>query len=108
MEAGEFTHKVSNPDFRRGPERGKTHISTALSSLGTSLIKIGNRVRFFNIVDLINILMRQEQHGKTGRLHFIVFNYSSSSSSSKSVTVTVPLHMGSRPSPATTTEVSPT
>ena len=65
LETGEFTHKPSNLIFVGGAGTGKTHISIAL---GTSLIKIGKKVRFFNIVDLINILIKEEKDGKTGRL----------------------------------------
>ena len=44
---------------------GKTHIATAL---GVSAIHCGKRVRFFNVVDLVNLLQREKQQDKTGAI----------------------------------------
>lgn len=62
---GEFTTKNENIILVGGAGTGKTHIATAL---GTSMIKAGKRVRFFNIVDLINLLIKEEKEGKSGRI----------------------------------------
>ncbi len=48
---GEFTGKAQNLIFVGGAGTGKTYIATAL---GTALIQNGQKVRFFNAVDLIN------------------------------------------------------
>jgi DNA replication protein DnaC len=44
---------------------GKTHIATAL---GVAAIHQGKRVRFYNAVDLVNLLEREKQLGKAGNL----------------------------------------
>jgi len=44
---------------------GKTHIATAL---GVAAIHQGKRVRFFNVVDLVNQLEQEKQQGKAGNL----------------------------------------
>ena len=48
-----------------GTGTGKTHLATAL---GVTAIHQGKRVRFFNVVDLVNLLEREKQQDKTGRL----------------------------------------
>lgn len=62
---GEFTQKAQNLILVGGAGTGKTHIATAL---GTSLVQGGKKVRFFNTVDLINSLIREDKDGKSGRL----------------------------------------
>ena len=44
---------------------GKTHLGTVL---GVAAIHQGKRVRFFNAVDLVNLLEREKQQDKTGTL----------------------------------------
>ncbi|MEM1346390.1 MAG: IS21-like element helper ATPase IstB [Pseudomonadota bacterium] len=63
---GGFTREAQNLILVGGAGTGKTHIATAL---GTSLIHAGQKVRFFNTLDLINALIREEAEGKAGRLH---------------------------------------
>ncbi len=44
---------------------GKTHLATAL---GVAAIHHGKRIRFFNAVDLVNLLEQEKQMSKTGNL----------------------------------------
>lgn len=65
LATGDFTRNAQNLILIGGAGTGKTHIATAL---GTSLIQTGQKVRFFNTLDLINLLMKEEADGKAGRL----------------------------------------
>ncbi|OIQ67897.1 chromosomal replication initiator protein DnaA [mine drainage metagenome] len=44
---------------------GKTHLATAL---GVAAVQQGKRVRFYNAVDLVNLLEKEKQQGKAGNL----------------------------------------
>ncbi len=48
-----------------GTGTGKTHLATAL---GVAAIHLGKRLRFFNAVDLVNLLEHEKQQKKTGNL----------------------------------------
>jgi DNA replication protein DnaC len=48
-----------------GTGTGKTHIAIAL---GTSLITQGKKARFYNAVDLINALIKEQAEDKTGKI----------------------------------------
>ena len=48
-----------------GTGTGKTHLATAL---GVAAIHHGKRIRFFNAVDLVNLLEQEKQLNKTGSL----------------------------------------
>lgn len=48
-----------------GTGTGKTHLATAL---GIAAIHQGKRVRFYNAVDLVNLLEREKHQGKAGHL----------------------------------------
>ncbi len=48
-----------------GTGTGKTHIATAL---GIAAIHQGKRLRFYNAVDLVNLLDKEKQQGKAGNL----------------------------------------
>ena len=48
-----------------GTGTGKTHLATAL---GVAAIHQGKRVRFYNAVDLVNLLEQEKRAGKTGWL----------------------------------------
>lgn len=61
---GEFTNVAHNLILVGGTGTGKTHIAIAL---GTALIQHGKKVRFFNTVDLINTLIKEEASGKAGQ-----------------------------------------
>ncbi|GKS70000.1 hypothetical protein W03_20040 [Nitrosomonas sp. PY1] len=48
-----------------GTGTGKTHLATAL---GIAAIHHGKRIRFFNAIDLVNLLEQEKQLNKTGNL----------------------------------------
>lgn len=48
-----------------GTGTGKTHLATAL---GVTAIHHGKRIRFYNAVDLVNLLEQEKQLNKTGNL----------------------------------------
>ena len=60
---GQFTQDAHNLILAGGT--GKTHISIAL---GTAMIENRKKIRFFNTVNLINALIKEDKEGKTGRL----------------------------------------
>lgn len=62
---GQFIKDRQNLILVGGTGTGKTHIATAL---GTELIQNGRKVRFFDCVDLINLLIKEEGDGKAGRI----------------------------------------
>jgi len=64
LATGQFTEAAHNLILVGGTGTGKTHIAIAL---GTALIQHGKKVRFFNTVDLINLLMKEEASGKAGQ-----------------------------------------
>ena len=63
LASAEFTETAQNLILVGGTGTGKSHIATAL---GVSAIHHGKRVRFFNVVDLVNLLQREKQQDKTG------------------------------------------
>ena len=65
MASAEFTRTAHNLIFVGGTGTGKSHLATAL---GVAAIQAGKRVRFFNVVDLVNQLEREKQLGKSGAL----------------------------------------
>lgn len=48
-----------------GTGSGKTHLATAI---GVAAIHAGKRIRFYNAVDLVDLLEREKLAGKTGSL----------------------------------------
>ena len=64
--ATEFTDKAQNAVLIGGPGTGKTHLATAIAVSG--IASKGKRVRFYSTVDLVNILEREKQDGKSGRI----------------------------------------
>lgn len=62
----EFTDKAQNAVLIGGPGTGKTHLATAIAVSGIALK--GKRVRFYSTVDLVNVLEREKQDGKSGRI----------------------------------------
>ena len=68
---GQFITDRHNLIFIGGTGTGKTHIATAL---GTHLIQQGHKVRFFDCVDLINLLIKEEGDGKAGRIEKQLMN----------------------------------
>ena len=68
---GQFIKDRNNLILIGGTGTGKTHIATAL---GSELIKQGHKIRFFDCVDLINLLIKEETEGKAGRLEKQLMN----------------------------------
>ena len=62
----EFTDKAQNAVLIGGPGTGKTHLATAIAVSG--IASKGKRVRFYSTVDLVNVLEREKQDGKSGRI----------------------------------------
>lgn len=60
-----FMDSAHNLILVGGTGTGKTHLATAL---GIAAIHRGKRVRFFNAVDLVNLLEKEKQQGKAGNL----------------------------------------
>lgn len=63
LTSGQFTENAHNLIFVGGTGTGKTHIAIAL---GTTLIQSQKKVRFYNAVDLINALIKEQTEGKSG------------------------------------------
>ncbi len=62
---GGFMEARTNVVFVGGTGTGKTHLSVAI---GIHCIRNGARVRFFNLLDLVNKLEQEKAEGKAGRL----------------------------------------
>lgn len=62
---GAFTATAHNLILVGGTGTGKTHLATAI---GVAAIHQTKRVRFFNTVDLVNLLEREKALGKVGNL----------------------------------------
>ena len=62
---GQFAEQAHNLILVGGTGTGKTHTAIAL---GSELINTGKKVRFFNAVDLINALIKEQSDNKQGSL----------------------------------------
>lgn len=62
---GDFVREKKNVVFMGASGTGKTHLA---SSISLNLIRQGHKVRFWNLVDLVNELEREKEQGKTGSL----------------------------------------
>jgi len=62
---GAFVQSATNVVLVGGSGTGKTHLATAI---GMHLLRLKKRVRFFNVVDLVNLLEQERQSGKGSRL----------------------------------------
>jgi len=62
---GQFTQAAQNIIFVGGTGTGKTHIATAVAA---SLIQNGKKARFYNAVDLINALIKEQADGQAGKI----------------------------------------
>lgn len=65
LSRSDFTDQAHNLIFIGGTGTGKTHLATAL---GIHAIHQGKRIRFYNAVDLVNLLIKEQQDDKQGRL----------------------------------------
>ena len=65
LSSADFMDQAHNLIFVGGTGTGKTHLATAL---GIKAIHQGKRVRFYNVVDLVNMLIKEQQEDKQGRL----------------------------------------
>jgi len=63
--SGHFSATAHNIILIGGTGTGKTHTAIAL---GTELIQTGKKVRFYNAVDLINVLIKEQAEGRQGNL----------------------------------------
>lgn len=62
---GEFIKEHKNVVFMCGSGTGKAHLAI---SIGVNLIRQGYKIRFWNLVDLVNELEREKEQNKTGSL----------------------------------------
>lgn len=62
---GQFAEQAHNLILVGGTGTGKTHTAIAL---GTELIQRGKKVRFYNAVDLINALIKEQGENRQGSL----------------------------------------
>ena len=62
---GDFIKEKKNVVFMGASGTGKTHLAI---SIGVNLIRQGYKVRFWNLVDLVNELEREKEQNKTGVL----------------------------------------
>lgn len=65
LATGAFLDARRNTIFVGGTGTGKTHLSIAIAS---AVIRARARGRFFNLVDLVNLLEHEKAAGRTGRL----------------------------------------
>lgn len=65
LATGAFMERAYNLILVGGTGTGKTHIATAI---GIAAIHQGKRVRFYNVVDLVNLLEQEKNQGKAGSL----------------------------------------
>ena len=63
---GSFLDQARNIVFVGGPGTGKTHLVTALGN--AAIRSHSKRVRFYNVVDLVNQLEAEKQSGNAGRI----------------------------------------
>lgn len=63
LATGQFTQTAQKLILVGGICAGKTHIAIAL---GTAMIERGQKIRFFNTVNLINALIKEDKEGNKG------------------------------------------
>lgn len=62
---GQFTQEAQNIILVGGTGTGKTHVAIAVAA---SLIRNGKKARFYNAVDLINALIKEQAEGNAGKI----------------------------------------
>lgn len=70
---GDFIREKKNVVFMGGSGTGKTHLAI---SIGINLIRQGHKVRFWNLVDLVNELEREKEEHKPGGVQRKLKGYS--------------------------------
>ncbi len=65
MVTGSFLDSQRNAVLVGGTGTGKTHLSVAIA---LNCIRLGRRVRFFTVIDLVNRLEAEVRSGKAGRM----------------------------------------
>ncbi|PRP70965.1 ATPase [Chromobacterium amazonense] len=65
LAGGDYLAEARNLILVGGTGTGKTHLATAL---GVAAIHQSKRVRFYNAVDLVNLLEQEKRAGKAGHL----------------------------------------
>lgn len=65
LHEGDFIQQAVNLIFIGGTGTGKTHLSVAV---GRNAVRNGHRVRFYNVLDLVNLLEREKLEGNGGKL----------------------------------------
>lgn len=70
---GGFIKEKKNIVFMGGSGTGKTHLAI---SIGVNLVKLGYKVRFWNLVDLANDLEKEKEQNKTGEIKKKMNGYS--------------------------------
>ncbi len=60
---GDFLRENKNIVFMGGSGTGKTHLAT---SIGINLIRKGRKIKFWNLVDLVNELEKEKEQGRAG------------------------------------------
>jgi len=61
-----FTEGAQNVVLLGGPGTGKSHLATAIGVAG--ITRHGKRVRFYSVVDLVNLLEQEKAQGRAGRI----------------------------------------
>ncbi len=65
LAGGDFAWQAHNLIMIGGTGTGKTYLSIAV---GTALVYRGKRVRFYSVVDLVNLLIKEQTAGNPGNL----------------------------------------
>jgi len=70
---GDFLKEKKNVVFMGGSGTGKTHLAT---SIGVNLVRQGHKVRFWNLVDLVNELEQEKESHRPGSVRKKLKGYS--------------------------------
>lgn len=62
---GDILKNRKNIIFMGGSGTGKTHLA---SSIGLNMIRKGHKVKFWNLIDLVNELEKEKEEGKAGNM----------------------------------------
>jgi DNA replication protein DnaC len=69
---GHFLHSATNVVFVGGSGTGKSHLAIAL---GMNLLRLKKKVRFYNVVDLVNQLEQERLSGKSGQVAARLYHF---------------------------------